>query len=70
MCQDDNAPVEVPLRVTSEADGCYLVTSPVLPELQSRGTTPQEAVEKAQSDLTEILNRYEAEGKALPPQFR
>ena len=70
MCQDDNAPVEVPLKLTTEPNGGYLVTSPILPELQSRGKTPQEAVEKAHSDLTDILNSYEAEGKPLPPQFR
>ena len=70
MCQDDNAPVEVPLKLTTEPDGGFLVTSPALPELQSRGKTPQEAAEKAQTDLTNILNSYEVEGKPLPPQFR
>jgi hypothetical protein len=70
MCQDDNAPVEVPMKVSAEPGGGFLVTSSALPELRSRGKTPQAAIQKAHTDLTDILNRYEAEGKALPPQFR
>ena len=70
MCQDDNQPVEVPLKMTTEPDGSFTVTCPILPELCSRGKTPQEAMQQAHIDLPEILNRYEAEGKPLPPQFR
>lgn len=70
MCKDDSAPVEVPLKLTTEPDGGYLVTSSILPELQSRGKTPQEALEKAHTDLPAILNNLEAEGKTLPPHFR
>ena len=70
MCQDDNTPVEVPLQLTTEPDGSYLVTSPVLPELRSCGKTPQQAIVQANLDIPSILNRYEREGKPLPPQFR
>ena len=70
MCKDDNQPVEVPLKVTPEADGTFLVTSPVLPELHARGKTAQQAVLQANVDIPSILNRYEREGKPLPALFR
>ncbi len=70
MCQEDNQPIEVPLQVIAEPDGTYTVKSPVLPELCARGKTPQQAVLQANVDIPSILNRYEREGKPLPPQFR
>ena len=70
MCRDDNQPIEVPLKVAAEPDGTFVVTSPVLPELRSRGKTEQQAVLQANVDIPSILNRYEREGKPLPPQFR
>ena len=70
MCRDDNQPVEVPLKLSAEPDGSFVVTSPVLPDLHSRGSTPQEALQNANADIPAILNSYEAQGKPLPPQFR
>ena len=70
MCQDDNQPFEVPLEITVEPDGSYTVTCPYLPEMKSRGKTREQAMVQANYDLPSILNRYEREGKPLPPQFR
>jgi predicted RNase H-like HicB family nuclease len=70
MCQDDNQPIEVPLQVAAEPDGTFVVTSPLLPELRARGKTAQQAILQANVDIPSILNRYEREGKPLPPQFR
>jgi predicted RNase H-like HicB family nuclease len=70
MCQDDNQPVEVPLNVVPQPDGTFVVTSPVLPELRACGKTAQQAVLQANVDIPSILNRYEREGKPLPPQFQ
>jgi antitoxin HicB len=70
MCRDDNQPIEVPLNLQPLPEGGYVVTSPILPELQSRGATPEEALRKAHTDLPAVLNSYEEQGKPLPPQFR
>ena len=70
MCQDDNHAIEVPLNVVAEPDGTFTVTSPVLPDLRSHGKTREQAVLQANVDIPSILNRYEREGKPLPPQFR
>jgi predicted RNase H-like HicB family nuclease len=70
MCQDDNQPVEVPFDVKTEADGTFVVTSPILPELRACGKTMQQAFVQANYDIPSILNRYEREGKPLPPHFR
>jgi len=70
MCQDDSHPIEVPFQVNSEPDGTFVVTSPVLPELRARGNTEQQAIVQANYEIPSILNRYEREGKPLPPHFR
>lgn len=70
MCQDDNQPIEVPLNVVAEPDGTFVVTCPFLPELRACGKTAQQAIVQANYDIPSILNRYEREGKPLPPPFR
>jgi len=70
MCQDDNQPVEVPLKIEPQSDGTFVVTSPLIPELRACGKTEQQAVLQANVDIPSILNRYEREGKPLPPPFR
>ena len=70
MCQEDSQPVEVPFELKVEPDGTYVVTSPILPELRSRGKTAQQAFLQANVDVPSLLNRYEQQGKPLPPQFR
>jgi predicted RNase H-like HicB family nuclease len=70
MCRCDDHGVEVPLFLEELPDGGFVVRSPILPELAAQGKTREDALKTAEADIAALLNRYEEQGKPLPPQFR
>ena len=70
MCRCDDDGVDVPFLLRELPEGGYMVTSPLLPELASQGKTREDAMVAAQTEVVALLNRYEEQGKPLPPQFR
>ncbi len=58
---------EIPLVLTSQPEGGFTVTSPLLPELITEGDTVDEALENAQDALVAVVEAYEDLGRPLPP---
>lgn len=61
---------KVPLLLTPESDGGYVVTSPILPELITEGDSLGEALEHVRDALAAVVELYADLGKPLPPQLR
>ena len=59
---------KVPLILTPQAEGGYVVTSPLLPELVTEGDSVDEALEHVRDALAAVVELYEDLGKALPAQ--
>ena len=57
---------KVPLLLTPQPEGGYVVTSPVLPELITEGDTADEAVRNVADALVAVRELYEDLGRALP----
>ncbi len=57
---------KIPLVLTSQPEGGYTVTSPVLPELITQADTLAGALGNVQDALHAVIERYEDLGKALP----
>jgi len=57
----------VPLDLTPQAEGGYVVTSPVLPELLTEGDTLEEALHHADDAFAAVVEMYEDSGRPLPP---
>jgi predicted RNase H-like HicB family nuclease len=55
--------------VSSKAEGGYVVSSPVLPELHAEGATPEEALSNARAAIGAVLDLYEEQGRELPGHF-
>ncbi|ETW96078.1 MAG: hypothetical protein ETSY2_47085 [Candidatus Entotheonella gemina] len=58
---------KVPLVLTSQPEGGYTVTSPVLPEFVTEGDTVSEALANVQDAVQAVVELYEDLGRALPP---
>ena len=61
---------KVPLVLTAQPEGGYMVTSPALPELVTEGDTLEEAVHNVQDALAAVIETYEDLGKQLPANLR
>lgn len=57
---------KVPLVLTSQPEGGYTVTSPVLPELVTEGDTLDEALDHVRDALKAVVEAYEDLGRPLP----
>ena len=58
---------KIPLVLTSQPEGGYTVTSPVLPELITQADTLAGALGNVQDARHAVIEFYEDLGKALPP---
>lgn len=61
---------KVPLLLSPQPDGGYVVTSEALPELVTEGATVEEALENVKDALAAVLELYEDLGKTFPAEFR
>lgn len=57
----------VPLVLTLQPDGGYVLTSPLLPELLTEGATVTEAIAHVDDALLAVVELYEDLGRLLPP---
>ena len=57
---------KVPLLLTSQAEGGYTVTSPLLPELVTEGDSIAEALENVKDALAAVIEIYQDQGRPLP----
>jgi antitoxin HicB len=60
---------KLPLVLTSDPAGGYVVTSPVLPELVSEGDTIEAALANVRDALRAVREIYEDQGRAFPPNL-
>ena len=56
----------VPLLFTSQPQGGFSVTSPVLPELVIQGDSLEEAYEQAYNELAMLAERYASQNRPFP----
>lgn len=61
---------KVPLLLEPQQEGGYTVTSPLLPELVTEGTTLDEALQHVKDALTAVVEIYEDLGRPLPAGLR
>jgi antitoxin HicB len=61
---------KLPLVLTSQPEGGYTVTSPVLPELVTEGDPVDEAIANVRDALAAVLELYEDLGRRVPPNLR
>ncbi|MDE3074888.1 MAG: type II toxin-antitoxin system HicB family antitoxin [Chloroflexota bacterium] len=61
---------KVPLVLSPQPEGGYVVTSPLLPELVTEGDSVAEAVENVKDALAATLELYEDLHKPLPASMR
>jgi antitoxin HicB len=57
---------KIPLVLTPQPEGGYMVTSPVLPELVTEGDTMSEAIDNVRDALQAVIETYEDLSKPLP----
>jgi antitoxin HicB len=57
---------EVPLILSSQPEGGFTVTSPLLPELVTEGDTADEALANVQDALAAVVEAYQDLGRPLP----
>jgi len=57
---------KLPLILTPQPEGGYVVTSPVLPELLTEGDSLEEAIGNVRDALKAVVEIYEDLGKPLP----
>ena len=61
---------KLPLVLTPQPEGGFVVTSPLLPELVTEGDSVAEAVEHVRDALTATVELYHDLGKALPGSLK
>jgi antitoxin HicB len=61
---------KVPLVLTAQAEGGYVVTSPMIPELVTEGDSLDEAIEHVRDALKAVIEIYEDLRKPLPADLR
>ena len=61
---------KVPLVLTSQPEGGYTVTSPLLPELISEGDSIPHALENVQDAFAAVVELYEDLGRSLPQDIQ
>lgn len=57
---------KIPLLLTPQPEGGYIVTSPLLPELVSEGDSLNEALENVKDAFAAVIELYEEMGRSLP----
>jgi antitoxin HicB len=57
---------QIPLILTSQPEGGFTVTSPLLPELLTEGETVEEGLENAEDAFGAVVELYHDLGKPLP----
>jgi antitoxin HicB len=57
---------KLPLVLTPQPEGGYIITSPLLPELVTEGDTIEEALENVRDALLATIEAYEDMGQPLP----
>src|SRR5947209_17394613 len=60
---------KLPLVFEPQPEGGYTVTSPLLPELITEGDTVEDALENVRDALAAVLELYQEDGRALPPNL-
>lgn len=63
------AVLKLPLVLTVDPSGGYIVTSPVLPELVTEGDTIEDALEHVRDALKAVREIYQDEGRPFPPNL-
>ncbi|MCX7012530.1 MAG: type II toxin-antitoxin system HicB family antitoxin [Candidatus Sumerlaeota bacterium] len=58
---------KIPLVLTPQPEGGYVVASPLLPELVTEGDTAEEALANVKDALAAVIEGYEELGRRLPP---
>jgi antitoxin HicB len=61
---------KIPLVLSLQPEGGYVVTSPVLPELITEGETLEQAVDHVRDALAAVIELYEDLGKPLPGEVK
>ena len=61
---------KVPLVLTPQPEGGFIVQSPVLPELVTEGDSLEEALEHVKDAIKAVVEIYEEQGKPLPPELQ
>jgi antitoxin HicB len=56
----------IPLTLTPQPEGGFVVTSPTLPELITEGDSVQDAIENAYDAFETVVEIYEDRGRSLP----
>jgi antitoxin HicB len=62
--------LKIPLVLTAQPEGGFVVTSPVLPELVTEGDTVEAALGNVRDALEAVVEIYEDLGKPLPANLR
>ena len=57
---------KVPIVLTPQPEGGFVVTSPALPELITEGDSVEDAIENASDCLEAVIEIYEDLGRPLP----
>ncbi len=60
---------KVPLILSSQPEGGYTVTSPLLPELVTEGDTIEDALESVRDALRAVREIYEDQRRPFPPNL-
>ena len=61
-----NSVIKIPLVLSPQPEGCFTVTSPVLPELVTEGEDLQDVFDNVQDGITAALELYQDMGKPIP----
>ena len=61
---------KIPLVLTRQSEGGYIVTSPILPELVTEGDTLEEALAHVQDAVQAVVELYKDLDKPLPASLR
>ncbi len=61
---------KIPLVLTPQPEGGYTVTSPLLPELVTEGTSLDESLENAKDAFRAVLELYQELGRSLPENIQ
>jgi antitoxin HicB len=57
---------KIPLILSPQPEGGYIVTSPLLPELVTEGDTLDEALANVRDALAAVIEAYQDLGRSLP----
>jgi len=61
---------KIPIVLTPQPEGGYTVTSPLLPELITEGTSLDESLENVKDAFRAVLELYQELGRSLPENIQ